>query len=104
MGYVHSKYREYISQGIRYNASDMFSKSFSEVSNYNVIPYLNSFKITPSEDIQTEVYEKELPMIYYLKDLVKEDSKAEQIRKELGLDGKYALISNEDISKYNNEG
>ena len=80
MAYVHSKYREYISQGKQYNASDMFTKSFSEVSGYNVIPYLNSFKVTPSEDIQTEIYEKDLPCIYYLRDLVATDEKAEQIR------------------------
>ena len=104
MGYVHSKYREYLSQGIQYNGSDMFSKSFSEVSGYNVIPYLNSYKIMPSEDILAEIYEQELPMIYYLKDLVESDEKAETIRQELGLDGKYALVSNKDIAKYNMKG
>lgn len=104
MAYVHSKYREYASKGIYYNASDMYSKSFSEVSGYNVIPYLNSYKITPSEDIQAEIYEQELPIIYYLKDLVESDEKAEQLRQDLGLDGKYALVSNQDIAKYNMTG
>ena len=104
MTYVHSKYREYVSQGKQYNASDMFAKSFSEVSGYNVIPYLNSFKVTPSEDIQTEIYEKDLPCVYYLRDLVDTDEKTGQIRKELNLDGKYALVSNEDIAKYNMNG
>lgn len=104
MAYVHSKYREYVSQNIQYNASDMYSKSFSEVSGYNVIPYLNSYKITPSEDIQAEIYEQELPMLYYLKDLVENDDKAEQLRQELNLDGKYALVDNEDIAKYNMTG
>ena len=64
----------------------------------------NSFKVTPSEDIQTEIYEKDLPCIYYLRDLVATDEKAEQIRTELNLDGKYALVSNEDIEKYNMNG
>ncbi len=104
MGYVHSKYREYLSQGIYYNASDMFAKSFSEISGYNVIPYLNSYKIMPSEDVLAEIYEQELPMLYYLKDLVENDEKAETIRQELGLDGKYALVNNDDISKYNMKG
>lgn len=104
MAYVHSKYREYVSQKIYYNASDMYAKSFSEVSGYNVIPYLNSYKITPSEDIQAEIYEQELPMIYYLKDLVENNEKIEQIRQELGLDGKYALVSNQDISRYDMKG
>lgn len=104
MAYVHSKYREYIKQGIRYNASDMFAKSFSEVSGYNVIPYLNSYKITPSEDIQAEIYEQNMPFIYYLRDLVDTDQKAEQIRKDLNLEGKYSLVSNQDIEKYNMKG
>lgn len=104
MAYVHSKYREYVSQGIYYNASDMYAKSFSEVSGYNVIPYLNSYKITPSEDIQAEIYEQELPFVYYLKDLVDNDEKAEQLRQELGLDGKYALVTNQDIAQYDMRG
>ena len=104
MAYVHSKYREYVKQGIRYNASDMFAKSFSEVSGYNVIPYLNSYKITPSEDIQSEIYEQDMPFIYYLRDLVSTEQKAEQIRKDLNLEGRYSLVSNQDIEKYNMKG
>lgn len=104
MAYVHSKYRESLKQGIKYNASDMYSKAFTEISGYNVIPYFNSWKITPSYDIQAEVYEKELPIIYYLRDLVTSDSKAEEIRKGLNLEGKYSLVSNSDISKYGMRG
>ena len=104
MSYVHSKYREYIKQGIRYNASDMFAKSFSEVSGYNVIPYLNTYKIEPSTDIQSEIYEQDMPFIYYLRDLVETDQKAEQIRQDLNLEGKYSLVSNQDIEKYNMKG
>ena len=104
MAYVHSKYREYVKQGIRYKASDMFAKSFSEVSGYNVIPYLNSYKITPSEDIQSEIYEQDMPFVYYLRDLVSTEQKAEQIRKDLNLEGRYSLVSNQDIEKYNMKG
>lgn len=104
MAYVHSKYREYLSKGIRYNASNMYAKSFSEVSGYNVIPYMNSWKIVPSEDIQSEIYEKELPMIYYLRDFVESDEKSEQIRKDLNLEGNYSLVSNEELEKYNMKG
>ena len=104
MAYVHSEYRKYVKNGIQYNASDMYAKGFSEVSGYNVIPYLNQSKIFPSEDIETEIYEKELPMLYYLRDLVSSDKKAEQIRKELNLEGNYSVVSNEDISKYNMKG
>ena len=104
MAYVHSEYRKYVKNGMQYNASDMYAKGFSEVSGYNVIPYLNQSKIFPSEDIETEIYEKELPMLYYLRDLVSSDEKAEQIRKELNLEGNYSVVSNEDISKYNMKG
>lgn len=104
MAFVHSKYREYAKQGVRYNASDMFAKSFSEVSGYNVIPYLNSYKITPSEDIQSEIYEQDMPFVYYLRDLVSTEQKAEQIRKDLNLEGRYSLVSNQDVEKYNMKG
>lgn len=104
MAYVHSKYREYLKQGIRYNASDMYAKSFSEVSGYNVIPYLNSYKIIPSEDIQAEIYEQELPFVYYLKDLVETDERAEELRQALNLEGKYSLVSNQDIATYEMKG
>jgi hypothetical protein len=100
MAYVHSQYRKYVSEGKYYTASDMFAKAFSEKSGYNVIPYMNSFKIYPSIDMQAEIYEQELPMLYYLKDLVATDEKAEQIRQDLNLDGKYDLVSNEDIAQY----
>ena len=104
MGYIHSKYREYLKQGTTYTASDMYSKSFTELENLNVLPYLNSFKINPSEYIKTEIYEKKLPMMYYLKKFVKTDERAEEIINDLGLDGKYALVKNSDLAKFNIKG
>ena len=104
MAYVHSKYREYIKQGVSYNASDMYSKSFSEISVYNVIPYMNSWKIEPSEDIQAEIYEQELPMLYYLRDFVESDEKSEKIRTDLNLEGNYSLVNNDELAKYGMKG
>lgn len=104
MGYAHSKYREYLNQGIQYRSSDLYAKSFSEISLYNIIPYFESAKIVPSNDIKEEIYEQELPMLYYLRDLVESDERAEELRKELNLEGKYSLVNNEEIAKYSMTG
>lgn len=104
MANAHQTYRKYLSQGIQYTASDLFAEAFSKSSKFNVIPYLESWKITTSNNVKSQIYEEELPMIYYLRNLVSSDEKAEKIRTELALDGNYALVSNSDIEKYNMTG
>ena len=83
------------------NYVDMFTKGLSDSSKYNVIPYLQNWKVQISKDVEGEIYSKDYPIVYFLRDLVKDDEKAERIRSDLNLEGIYSLVSNDDIRKYN---
>lgn len=80
--------------------ADVFSIGFSNASGYNVIPYFKEWKLDFDKDTENEIYSKDYPIVYFLRDLVKNDTQAEAIRKDLNLEGTYSLVSNEDISKY----
>ena len=85
-------------------ATDIIAKCFSEASGYNVIPYLEDWKLTVSENVKKEIYSKNYPIIYYLNDLVTTEATKNNIKTSLGLSNNYSLISNNDIDNYNLKG
>lgn len=86
------------------DATDSMSISLGESAKYNIIPYLQEWKLKPTNTIIKQIYDKDYPMIYFLRDLVKDDQEAEKIKSDLNLEGIYSLVSNEDINKYNLKG
>lgn len=79
-------------------ASDTIVESFSRSGGYNVIPYFDGWHIRPSEKMEDEIYALKLPMVYYLKNLIPEDAACEAVRKKLGLESIYSLVSTQDLA------
>lgn len=100
---MNTDYRKLRSEGKSITTSDLFATEFSK-QGYNVIPYLKENKIFPSDNATSEVYEQNIPMIFYLRDLVSTDEKSSKIKKELNLKSDYDLVSTSDLKKYNLKG
>ena len=100
---MNTDYRKLRSEGKSITTSDLFATEFSK-QGYNVIPYLKENKIFPSDNATSEVYEQNLPMIFYLRDLVATDDQSSKIKKELNLKSDYDLVSTSDLKKYNLKG
>ena len=101
MPYTLKKYRYIISTGGSITNSDLFGMYFSEVSNYNVIPYFNSVKIFPSSLVEKEVYNNKQPIVYSIASIVNE-TVATHIANEKGLRGPYSVVTNNDVKNYVN--
>ena len=102
--YSYCRKLEYEGKKDYISATDIIAKCFSEASGYNVIPYLESWNLTVSEEIKNEIYDKDYPIVYFLNDLVKTDTKIEQLKENLSLPYYYSLVSNTDIENDNLKG
>lgn len=96
---MHTQYRKYCYEnGKTTSSSDVITDSFSRTGGYNVIPYFDSWHIQPSEKIEEGIYDLDLPMVYYLKNLVGDDDLCEEIRVKLGLDSIYSLVTTDELA------
>jgi len=69
-------------------------------SGYNIIPYLESFSLPVSERSRCDTYEQDLPMLYYIRDLVSTDEEAREISNHLGQKGLLYSLATVDDLKY----
>lgn len=96
---MHTQYRKYYYENKRHtSSSDVIIDSFSRAGGYNVIPYFEGWHIEPSAQKESRIYDMDLPMVYYLKDLIEDEEKCEEIRENLGLNGIYSLVSTDDLA------
>lgn len=115
---MHTQYRKHCYEnGHPMPSSDVINESFSKAGGYNMIPYFEGWYIRPSQKVKEEIYDMDLPMLYYLKDLVTDQEKvnspdkavrdaaeadaareAETIRERMGLDGIYSLVSTDELA------
>ena len=102
--YTYSYYRKmkYYKDENSISATDIIAKGFSEGTGYNVIPYLESWGLTISNQVKKEIYDKNYPIVYYLNELAGEN--AENISIENNLPYKYSLVTYDDIKKSNLKG
>ena len=98
MPYTLKKYRSIIANGGSIVNADLFGKYFSEASGYNVIPYLNYFKIYPNS-VKEEVYGNEQSILYPIAQVFNETT-ASDIANILNLRGPYSVIENNDVQNY----
>ena len=96
---MHTLYRrKYYETKKQSASSDVIVESFSRSSGYNVIPYFESWHVIPSDRMEDQMYQKDYPMLYYLKELIPDPAKAVQVQKKLGLDGVYSLVSTDELA------
>ncbi len=102
---MHTQYRKYYYENREHtSSSDVIIDSFSRSGGFNVAPYFDGWHIHASELLEDQLYDKDLPMLYYLRNLIGDDALAEQARQQLNaagmaLDGIYSLVCTDDLTK-----
>lgn len=79
-------------------AIDIIVKGFSDGTGYNVIPYFEDWKLEISEYVKKEIYNKNYPIVYYIRDLVSSDSEAQSIKNRLNYPWNFSVVENKDIN------
>lgn len=95
---MHSYYRQvYYLTGKTMASSDALAESLDTLG-YNVLPYFKAWHIVPSGKVEDKIYAMDKPMLYFLKELIPDDTACETTRVQLGLEGIYSLVSTDDLS------
>ena len=94
-----SEYRRIKNQNQDIINSDLFGIYFSQGTNYNVIPYLNSMKIKPSKSTEDIIYPQKFPIVYPLAYIVNSNT-AQTIASQKQLRGIYSVVENNDFKNY----
>lgn len=95
---MHSYYRQvYYLTGKKMASSDALAESLDTLG-YNVLPYFKAWHIVPSGKVEDKIYAMDKPMLYFLKELIPDDTACETTRVQLGLEGIYSLVSTDDLS------
>lgn len=103
---MHTDVRKYrYENGEHRRSSDTLVDVFSHEGGYNVIPYFDGWHIHPSDVLEDTIYDSDLPMLYYLRDLIPDDAEAEAARaalkeKGLSMNGIYSLVSTDDLADF----
>ena len=71
---MHTTFRKYnYEHGSNMSSSEAIVESFSQTGGYNVIPYFEGWHIHASEVLEYKIYDQDLPMLYYLRNLYTND-------------------------------
>lgn len=108
---MHTQFRKYVYDSgnkKRPSSGNVIVDSFSRMGGYNMAPYFDSWHIVPSDEVKEAIYDEDLPMLYYIRNLIPDDTEAEKVRKELSekrveagkdaLNGIYSIVSTDDIA------
>ena len=108
---MHTQFRKYVYDSgntKRPSSGNVIVDSFSRTGGYNMAPYFDSWHIVPSDEVKEAIYDEDLPMLYYLRNLLPDDGIAETARQKLSekraaegkeaLNGIYSLVSTDDIA------
>lgn len=79
---------------------DAYALAFYNLYHINVAPYFDTWDLSISSEINEIISDGSIPSILY--DIL--NDKADEIRIDLEKDGKYSLVSNEEIKKYELKG
>ncbi len=96
---MHSDYRRMRYENARnIKSSDVIVESFAQAGGYNVVPYFSGWHIRGTKRLEDNLFKQDLPMVYYLKELIPDAAECEAVRKSLGLDGVYSLVETDDLA------
>ena len=100
---VASKVREleYKGQSSAYNLAEKYTIAFHELYGVNVASYFEAWGENISQKVKKLV--KDDKNVFMLNDITTDDL-ATQIKNELGKDGKYSLVTQDEIAHYNLQG
>ena len=103
--YINQYYRRVYSEtGTRMKTTDVWALALAEKYNVNVVPYIESWGITVSDDVKDELMAKPLPTIYYMKEMLTDDTKGQELKTKLNNFGLYDLVSTNELKDTNLKG
>ena len=80
---------------------DYYSKSFTKISGYNVIPYFEKWGLYGQEASKNEIIEAGIyKNVYPLGQLSTKEETLAAVNKDLNLGSKYALVETQDLVRY----
>ena len=100
--YINQYYRRVYSEtGTRMKTTDVWALALAEKYNVNVVPYIESWGITVSDNVKEELMAKPLPTIYYMKEMLTDETKGQALKTELNNFGLYDLVSTDELKTTN---
>ncbi len=100
--YINQYYRRVYSEtGTRMKTTDVWALALAEKYNVNVVPYIESWGITVSDNVKEELMAKPLPTIYYMKEMLTDETKGQALKTELKNFGLYDLVSTDELKATN---
>ena len=100
--YINQYYRRVYSEtGTRMKTTDVWALALAEKYNVNVVPYIESWGITVSDNVKEELMAKPLPTIYYMKEMLTDETKGQALKTELKNFGLYDLVSTDELKTTN---
>ena len=102
---MHTKFRKYYYENKEnMSSSDAIVESLSEMGGYNVVPYFKEWHINAADVLEDKIYDQDLPMLYYIRNLYTSDEEAETVRAALAakdkvVNGIYSLVSTDDLAE-----
>ncbi len=100
---IFSWYREKLEAGKIPNKNanqDIYVQAIAEIYNVNIIPYMEAWNLTISDDVKEDIYSRGYQTLTILKDMVSEDTLS-KITTDSENKLKYRLVDNETYNKYN---
>ena len=95
-----SWYREQINNGRTMKNQDAYVEGIRDLYNVNIIPYMESWGVTISNDVKDNINSRNLKLYGILKDIVKDNNTLTTIMNTNDINLKYTLIDNELLSNY----
>lgn len=96
---MHEQYREnYYNTKKHTSSSDVILESFGKSGGRNMIPYFETWHISPSQRVENRIYNEDYPMVYYLYDLIPDQALAAAVKTKLKLNGVYDLVTTEQLA------
>lgn len=100
--YINQYYREvYFTTGKKLNTQDAWILAMEEKENVNLVPYFESWGIVVSDDVKNHMMQSDAEVAYYLNDMLSDPALATDIKKKLGNQGEYDLVTTSELEAEN---
>ena len=97
-------YRHNVIEGNNMSTQDAWILGIYKAYGMNLIDYFEAWGIDVSESIKLKIENSNAKNIFSMKDLVNDEALINTIKADLNVDTNYALVTNEQLSKYNLSG
>lgn len=99
---INKIWRKNIRDNENLTAADAYVLAFYQLYDVNIVSYFESWKVSVSPTIKKQV--SGAKTLYYLSDLIQDDTLEKTIQSDLDKEGVYSLVSTQELEKYELKG